>query len=549
MTSEELIKKIVASVNPLWTDLEKIRYVYLEVGKELSKDADFFYTIGGKLGKKGLPLNKLVGRYNNMLPDDLKVTCYQGASILKEIYDELGIKSKIILSLNNNTVYKNGKDTYTFKHYFLDAQDEQGNHYFLTVVSDIPNIKMNLKTEHFAKHINYKKVINDKEIQVYDGPEIHETALSDEELRKIDEKIGYLNSIYEEHRELVYDYDNEALSQLRTSLGRNGLYLELEEMDTNFYRSLFRFNGIADKKISDIPDKVKDKWIQLLCRLVKTRIESIIGHSVHVNEKIQDGFNYNQWLKELVADINVYILLYCNGNNVDGIYKFKVDKDFNFDKYARDIRKEYNLKNIEYDYDNPLAILTKMNALVKFMNEPGERKGKFYKLLQSLSYHYVSPEYMFDESKPLTTYYIAHKFYKVFSYIMDTESTRNFLSDKDFITQKECIKTIIGMMYPEVTEKLAKEMTNYNPKYRPIENIIQVFSLKNKKTDDYEFYFDIESSRIGEPSYFFLYNPKNNKLTPNYSIKDVLQNYIPLNNRLVNKIEEDLDTNEKGSRT
>jgi hypothetical protein len=173
MTSEELIKKIVASVNPLWTDLEKIRYVYLEVGKELSKDADFFYTIGGKLGKKGLPLNKLVGRYNNMLPDDLKVTCYQGASILKEIYDELGIKSKIILSLNNNTVYKNGKDTYTFKHYFLDAQDEQGNHYFLTVVSDIPNIKMNLKTEHFAKHINYKKVINDQEIQVYDGPEIH----------------------------------------------------------------------------------------------------------------------------------------------------------------------------------------------------------------------------------------------------------------------------------------------------------------------------------------------------------------------------------------
>jgi hypothetical protein len=152
---------------------------------------------------------------------------------------------------------------------------------------------------------------------------------------------------------------------------------------------------------------------------------------------------------------------------------------------------------------------------------------------------------MFDESKPLTTYYIAHKFYKVFSYIMDTESTRNFLSDKDFITQKESIKTIIGMMYPEVTEKLAKEMTNYNPKYRPIENIIQVFSLKNKKTDDYEFYFDIESSRIGEPSYFFLYNPKNNKLTPNYRIKDVLQNYIPLNNRLVNRIEEDLDTNEK----
>lgn len=48
------IKRIITSINPSWTDLEKTRFVYLEVGKMIEKNAEFFLTQSGKLEKNAL---------------------------------------------------------------------------------------------------------------------------------------------------------------------------------------------------------------------------------------------------------------------------------------------------------------------------------------------------------------------------------------------------------------------------------------------------------------------------------------------------------------
>ena len=44
--SNEIVKKvsfeIISRINPEWTDLQKIRFVYIELGKYLEKNTDFF---------------------------------------------------------------------------------------------------------------------------------------------------------------------------------------------------------------------------------------------------------------------------------------------------------------------------------------------------------------------------------------------------------------------------------------------------------------------------------------------------------------------------
>ena len=46
---KELKKYIISTINPNWTNLEKIRYVYIISGKYLQKHTEFFLTLDNKL--------------------------------------------------------------------------------------------------------------------------------------------------------------------------------------------------------------------------------------------------------------------------------------------------------------------------------------------------------------------------------------------------------------------------------------------------------------------------------------------------------------------
>lgn len=49
ITLNELIEQITSSVEPSWDTLKKIRYVYIELGKYLEKNTDFFMTVMHKV--------------------------------------------------------------------------------------------------------------------------------------------------------------------------------------------------------------------------------------------------------------------------------------------------------------------------------------------------------------------------------------------------------------------------------------------------------------------------------------------------------------------
>ena len=91
-----LIEEIVSNVHDDWPTLYKIRYVYLAVGKELMRDTDFFLSVDGKLGEANLSNQEIIDIYNSDKGRGLAVICRSASSILKMVYDRLGIRSKLI---------------------------------------------------------------------------------------------------------------------------------------------------------------------------------------------------------------------------------------------------------------------------------------------------------------------------------------------------------------------------------------------------------------------------------------------------------------------
>ena len=107
MTINEVTDRVISSVDNSWSTFEKIRYVYLAVGKMLSKYTDFFFSVDNKLGEQQLTMSQIEEVYEDDKKEgDLRVICRSAAYILQRIYDELGIKSDLIKSNNNVINYE-----------------------------------------------------------------------------------------------------------------------------------------------------------------------------------------------------------------------------------------------------------------------------------------------------------------------------------------------------------------------------------------------------------------------------------------------------------
>ena len=91
MDIEKLAEEIINGIDPSWDTLTKIRYVYIEVGKRVVRDTDFFFSVDEKLGDKNLTVDEIVQIYDSEYGRGNKVICKSASNILKKVYDKLGI--------------------------------------------------------------------------------------------------------------------------------------------------------------------------------------------------------------------------------------------------------------------------------------------------------------------------------------------------------------------------------------------------------------------------------------------------------------------------
>ena len=131
---EQLKKEILSGIHPNWSKNQKLRYVYMKAGKKLTKDAIFFYSLGEKLGDAGLSYEELKRKYVENGVDENEVICKSTALFLKDIYEELGIETKLMKSDTFQRIYsKDGKEYFDVYHYFLCCTGDDDKKYFLTL--------------------------------------------------------------------------------------------------------------------------------------------------------------------------------------------------------------------------------------------------------------------------------------------------------------------------------------------------------------------------------------------------------------------------------
>lgn len=365
-------EEIIKSINPSWNKDEIIRYVYLYVGKYISKNVSFFYSLGRKLDNKNYDYKKIKSTYESKQIRNLSIICKSAAIVLQRIYKKLNIKSNLVETTQFNPfIDEESNETLEVHHWFLAVTSDNDRIYFLTIVPDLFNIQFNMKTEHFANNITYIRVNKkgEEEIQ-YKGPEIKHTVLSDEELTRIDEKIGYIipYTVKEGNKQKRYDgYDNIFIENLRTYVRKNNYLMELG-YDTDFFKDIMNYNVnnmLIEEYLNtkDFSMEEIDKWIEY----IKERA-TFYGHNPKddkdVNGKIialrtslqnKDAKKYRNLVGQLginFVDEKYKIVKggYCSQEYLEKKFEYLFPKFFNFNEKSTPLTERFTGLSEKLDF-------------------------------------------------------------------------------------------------------------------------------------------------------------------------------------------------------
>ncbi|MDD3453513.1 MAG: hypothetical protein PHN42_04525 [Bacilli bacterium] len=479
---KEAINNILSKVSSEWTTNEKIRYIYIQIGKILNKDVSFFYTLFGFMGSYGydyFELKEKMEQNYSVIQNDYKVICKSAVEVLKYALDQLNIESKILNTIAFNEF--NFSDDFNKKislhHYFLCVTGDNDKNYFLSIVPDLMNIQYNLETEHFAGFIGNKANENEK---IYEGEEIKYDTLSREEIRKLDQKIGYLKKIDDNN---YSNYDNDLIKLVNTSWKQ--LHLELLIQETPFYRNVFRFRtddnyfiDLQKMNILDLSESELKNWVDY--------IKIVIKNTDLTDELLNKALLFSDLISE----------------QTKLIHKCETDKE----------RK--NIRN-------------KINMLLL-------QTGKLY-LNKNSIYDCKSKK---EECK---TEYIKHKFELLFPYIMGCNNT----DDEDYIlpiTSKfnghaeaiNFIDLILENLFPEISLENSKNIKNID-----IVNNVSILKTRiNKVTIFDKINLTYSIIFLIDNTYFYYFNPNDGEFKEINKNKlfDYATNYIIVSNKLKNKI-------------
>ncbi len=169
------INNILKNMPNNLSDLEKVRYIYIEIGKIFSYNRDFLYVSNYRI-------------LDDIYSDTITINMIENGNYQNKINSIC----KQTAEIEANTInLLNGNITARIVGYNKEEQDHvavvatiDGKDYFLDISPDLYKIQKGMKPKGFAKSS-----------QALDGTTCE--IISDEELTRIDEKIGYCkNGMY-----------------------------------------------------------------------------------------------------------------------------------------------------------------------------------------------------------------------------------------------------------------------------------------------------------------------------------------------------------------
>ena len=158
--------KIIEDMPKELNQIEMVRYIYIQLGKYFSYNKKYITSESDE--KK----REIFDRDIEDIEND-KVVCTSLSRIYERLLKRVGINAKTVLIPGER-----------LGHAFTEIEID-GRKYFTGLVRDLMRIKTGFKTNEF--------MIDDPDRF---GEDSEFTALSDEELKKIDDKIGYTYNWY-----------------------------------------------------------------------------------------------------------------------------------------------------------------------------------------------------------------------------------------------------------------------------------------------------------------------------------------------------------------
>ncbi|MBR3116918.1 MAG: hypothetical protein IKF36_03480 [Bacilli bacterium] len=524
---KELKKHIVMNIKPEWSTLEKVRYVYIESGKYLQKHTEFFLTVDEKLGVSKLSPRKLDKIYQGRLNSEEwnKMVCKTGAEFIKDVLDVLDIKSFLVETVE----YMKIKGMKNHLHHFTLCINVDGNNIFVTPASDYPYIKRGMSTKHFGIDVPY--MINGE--QIYKGLEIDHIVLTKEEIRKLDEKIGYITIIQKPDKKGKEEYRSDYIDDLIKK--EKNAYVDFLAENTSFYQSIMP-DDESKREFTSFSDP-KNNWnfiIDRVCNKVGKRISQITGKKYDTKQFISKN-KINEWCE-------------------------KVESMFNKDDYNQN----------EVYYANPNLLLNKTrafcNSIVLFYDKIINKKCTdkdiesfhitYFRLLKEMARHFIEDKFVIEPknyNKYVNNTYINHKFATLFPIWTDANNghTTNF-TNEGFSEQTEILKRTIELMFQELNSKNLLKTPDNSFKYSPIFKRINLYTARKRNSNDYIAYIAItDSDTLGTTSsYWYKYDFNENTFEKTHLSKIIIESsvhgkYEVISNRLkreLGDIEEKTET-------
>ena len=475
--TQKIIDEISRHMHPEWNQDEKIRYVYIALGKLINKNVNFFYSIGNKLEDKNLTFEEIKSIYDDDNTDSMSIICKSAAELLKVVFDSLGIEAKLIQTTDYSTYTdKNSKQNLDIYHWFVSVKGENNRNYFLTIIPDLVNIQFGMSTSHFANRIEYYKDYNGIKLPVYKGKEIDCYTMSDEEIEKLDEKIGYIHPYYTKDKKgndyKRAEYNNIFLDYLRDIISRKNDYINDLGLDTEFYKDALNFIVKDGLKVEDYLNNGEIKIEELIPWFDYLEMQ-IMREIPFSSAKYKDSIGKLNGLKEAIKEKSAKKYR----RRINLLANNFIDKEY--------LRDEDGFCSSEY-------IIHKLETIFPLMFCCNE-----------------------ELLPPLT-----NKF--------------NGLSE-----QLDFIDLFFDNAFYELKDKNANKGITINPKYSLIRNRIQRYVILDKKTNTFSIIFSIDNSNVYfyfNPNSGEFYRVRNflNLISGEYIIvSDELRNRI----RTIEKIE------------
>ncbi|MBQ2938256.1 MAG: hypothetical protein IJE05_05220 [Clostridia bacterium] len=210
------------------TDIEKVRYLYLEIGKVISYNVEYIYSIDTRYAKDIYDEKITIDSIEkNNYQNKIMLLCKQASEILNEALNEINIKSRCI-------GFEEGSQ------YHVDVLVNIHNkRYCLNLIKDVANIQKGLRTTGFATTR-----------KLYDGTNCD--TIKQDDLKIIDKKLGYCRNNM---------YMDDAISMLKE---------EIKDVE-NIKKYIIQENpNLNNKKISK--DTILKYKIQFIYKFIKNNL-------------------------------------------------------------------------------------------------------------------------------------------------------------------------------------------------------------------------------------------------------------------------------------